>query len=187
MTDEEKQRLEIIISEFESENNVNVERTKNGCVVSGKLERKGKYVKELSDIDCNMAIVNEALVNYIAYDVSVEDTINNCNDFSKFQIVFSTSKKYLGSRHNGKNLENRVNRVFASLDKNDTTLSKYRYEDGDLSIAKFQDCPEHCFIYNKSLKGVDVPLKLDRKWYIKIAKKRLEDYGYYLSNKNSLF
>lgn len=177
MTEEELAVLNGVISDFESENNVKVEKSKEGgYYIPGQIERKGAYVMETSDLSNNMAIVNEALVNYMTKDISVEDTINNCNDITKFQIVYRISSSYKYGFHNGKYISNKTFRVFASKDKNDGFIARCR--DYGTTPEKFQNSPEHCFIYNKSLKDVPMFLKLDKKWYITLAKKRLVDFGY---------
>ena len=150
-----------------------------------KLERKGVYVKELSDIDFDLPIVNEAIVRYVSEDIPVEDTINNCDEFIKFQMVFKVSKSYLYAMHNGKRYSEKTFRVFASRDVNDGYLGRCKEEGGNSD--KFGNCPEHCFIWNKSVKDVPVPIKLDRKWYVDLAKKRLEDFGYEFKRKEQLF
>ena len=42
---------------------------------------------------------------------------------------------------------------------------------------KFANTPERCFIVNGYINNVEVPRKLDRKWYIEAALKRLNDFG----------
>lgn len=184
MSEEEIKILNDIISNFEKENDVKVVKSKSGgYYIPGPIERKGSYVMETSDLSNNMAIVNEALVNYMAKDISVEETINSCDDVTKFQIVYRISSSYKYGFHNGKYLSNKTFRVFASKDKNDGFVARCR--DKGLTPEKFQNSPEHCFIYNKSLKDVPMFLKLDKKWYIKLAKKRLADFGYEEMNKSS--
>ena len=152
---------------------------------NGKIETKGAYVKELGDLDYNLPIVNEALVKYITEGASVEETINSCNDFIKFQMVFRVSKSYKYAVHNGNIFSERTFRVFASKDFNDGYLGRCKQEGGNLD--KFGNCPDHCFIWNKSVKDVEIPLKLDRKWYISLAKKRLEDFGYEVKKSGQMF
>lgn len=43
--------------------------------------------------------------------------------------------------------------------------------------AKIPNSPEHCFIYNDKVNGVEVPKLLDKQWYIDFATKRLKDFG----------
>lgn len=71
--------------------------------------------------------------------------------------------------------DNKAYRVFASIDHNDGRLLKC---DGVRNPAKFGNTPDHCFIFNDDIKGVEIPAKLDRGYYINLAKKRLEDFGY---------
>lgn len=61
---------------------------------NGKLERKGAYVKESSRLDNDMPILNKALVNYMAYGIPVEQTINECEDIIEFQKIVRVSSKY---------------------------------------------------------------------------------------------
>lgn len=152
---------------------------------SGVLERKGKYVKENDPLDNNLPILNEALVKYITEGIPVEDTINNCNDMIMFQNVYRLSGVYSAAWHNGQYFTDKTYRIFASTDKNDTYLGKCKENGG--KPERFQDTPEHCFIYNKSVKDIPMSIKLDRKWYINMAKKRLEQYGYDVQIGSSLF
>lgn len=148
----------------------------------GNLERKGKYVKELNDLDYDLAIVNRALVNYMAYGVPVEKTINECDELRDFQKVVKVSNKYLFGQHNGRRLNDKTFRVFASKDHNDTSIYKVKEKpdgafDDPYKIEKFADTPIHCFIENGDINGVKCPAKLDKQYYIDLAKKRLQDYG----------
>lgn len=152
---------------------------------NGSLERKGKYVKENNPLDNNLPILNEALVKYIAEGIPVEDTINNCNDMIMFQSVYRLSGSFGAAWHNGEYLTNKTYRIFASVDDNDTYLGKCKEIGG--KPDKFQDTPEHCFILNKDIHNIPMSIKLDRKWYINMAKKRLEQYGYHLQKSNELF
>lgn len=144
----------------------------------GSYHSKGAYVKELSDLDYDLPIVNEAVKNYILYGYRVEDTVFGCREFRKFQKIVKLSSKYRwvehehGQRHI--KFDNKAYRVFASLDNRDGRLLKC---DGVRNPAKFGNTPDHCFIFNDDLNGVPIPDKLDRQYYIDLAKKRLEDFG----------
>lgn len=144
----------------------------------GGIHAKGAYVKDLNDLDYDLPIVNEALRNYMIFGTSVEVTINSCTDFRKFQKIVKLSNKYRWVEHeNGQGttkFDNKAYRVFASVDNSDGRLLKC---DGVRNPAKFGNTPDRCFIYNDDLKGVPIPAKLDRQYYIDLAKKRLEDFG----------
>lgn len=178
--------LEEIIKNFEEENHCKVICNGNVLHILGSLERKGKYVKENNPLDNNLPILNEALVKYITEGIPVEDTINNCNDMIMFQSIYRLSGKYKFAWHNGEYLTNKTYRVFASKEKkNDTYLGKCKEMNG--KVDKFQDCPEHCFIYNQSVKDIPMSIKLDKGWYIEMAKERLAMFGYKVQFKNELF
>ena len=147
-------------------------------MVDGKIHAKGAYVKDLNDLDYDLPIVNEALRNYMIFGTPVETTINSCTDFRKFQKIVKLSNKYRWVEHeNGQGttkLVNKAYRVFASTDNTDGRLLKC---DGVRNPAKFGNTPDKCFIFNDDLRGVSIPTKLDREYYIALAKKRLEDFG----------
>ena len=143
-----------------------------------KIEAKGAYVKDLNDLDYDLAIVNEAVRAYLLEGIPVERTINSCNDLRKFQKVVKLSNKYKWVEHEQTRTgtvryDNKAYRVFASSDYSDGRLLKC---DGVRNPAKFGSTPDRCFIFNESLHGVPIPDKLDRDWYIDLARKRVEDF-----------
>jgi DNA polymerase len=143
-----------------------------------KYESKGAYVKKLNNLDYDLAIVNKAVTNYLVYGMKVEDTVYSCQNFRDFQKVVKLSNKYKWVEHEYGNgtikFDNKAYRVFASLDNRDGRLLKC---DGVRNPAKFGSTPDKCFIYNDDLTGVSIPDKLDREWYVDLAKKRLDDFG----------
>lgn len=165
----------------------------------GTVKAKGSYLKKLSDLDNDLPILNKALNDYMVHGVSVEKTINDCNDLKEFQMVRRISKLYSKILHGGYwesyqainpasgrmktfkrfvgqriELKERCVRVFASIDMNDGGLWKVKCSD---KIEKLEGTPEHSFIWNDEVNGVSVPHKLDKQWYINLAKKRLKDFG----------
>lgn len=163
---------------------------------NGKLERKGAYVMELDDLNNNLPIVNKAIVDYLTKDIMPEETIKACNDMKEFQIIVKVSSNYRCGYHNGEYLNDKTFRVFASRNNDDTSILKCKYPIGykietaegsrNYKGEKFADTPEHCFIYNDDVNGLSVTEKLDKRWYIDLAEKRLCDFGINL-NDDSLF
>ena len=151
---------------------------------NGKYERKGAYVKELSELDNDLPIVNEALVRYMTEDIPIERTILDCESLIKFQKVVRISSNYELGWHNNEFLKDKTFRVFASKNQNDTYMGKVKYKGA--TIEKFGDTPPRCFIDNEDIKGKGIPSYLDRNWYISLANKRLKDYGVE-DNDDSLF
>ena len=169
----------------------------------GKVERKGDYLKELSDIDYNLPILNTALVEYMVHKTPVEETINKCDQLREFQSIVKLSDAYDYVEHEhgpshweqkftrdgkkaGKKLVydgrqrsmNKAYRVFASKDPEDGRLLKCRtLNDGRYEEAKFGKTPDKCFIVNDDVTEMKCPDHLDRQWYIDYAKRRLSGFG----------
>ena len=137
-------------------------------------ERKGAYVKELSRLDADLPIINRALVDYMTKNVPVRETVLGCDDLLQFQKLVKLSDKFLWVEHNGKRYTNKSYRVFASKDAFDGEIKR---ADGVRNPAKFGNTPYHCFIENGDINGVKCPAKLDKTYYIKLAEKRLADFG----------
>ena len=153
---------------------------------NGKYERKGAYVMNLDELNNDLPIVNEAIFNYLTQGKSVESTINECDEMIKFQKVYRISSNYKFGWHNGKTLSDRTFRVFASKDSNDTYLGKLKKIGA--TIERFADCPFNCFIHNESVKGMKVVDKIDKGWYIDLAKKRLSNkFGVNFDEGNDFF
>lgn len=164
--------------------------------LDGGVERIGAYVKELSPTDFDLPILNKALVEYMVNKTPVEQTINGCEDLIMFQKIVKLSNLYHHVEHEhctprveitGVRVKKRVlhydrtvkysyksYRVFASKDESDGRLLKLKVgKKGE----KFANTPDHCFIFNDEVNGVKCPEKLDKAWYIQLAKKRLKDFG----------
>ena len=171
--------------------------------IDGGVERIGDYLKKLSPIDYNLAILNKALVNYMVHKIPVEQTINECDDLIDFQSIakLSDAYEYVEHEHGPSHMEQKYNkqgrkagkklvydgrerstnkayRVFASKDPLDGRLLKCRtLGDGTYQEAKFGKTPDKCFIVNDDITSMKCPEKLDKQWYIDYAKRRLEQFG----------
>lgn len=141
----------------------------------GKTKTKGAYTKALSNVDNDLPIINKAMVDYMTKGISVEQTIEECDELKMFQKVVKLSGKYWRAWHKGKYMSEKCYRVFASLMAVDTYIGKCKEEGA--TIEKFGNTPENCFIDNGDINGKKVPPKLDKLWYINLAKERLNQYG----------
>jgi hypothetical protein len=149
-----------------------------------KLERKGAYVKELNELDYDLPIVNEAVVKFLTENIEPEATIKSCSELKKFQKIIKVNGSYLYGWHNGEFLTDKTFRVFASKDSKDTYIGRCKTVGG--TVEKFANTPENCFVRNENVNGVEVPNKLNKRWYINLAEKRIEDFGISM-NKSLLF
>lgn len=150
----------------------------NYVVVSadGKYKCKGAYVKKLDDLDNDLPIVNQAIVDYLTKGVPVERTIEDCNELIQFQKIVKVSSKYSHGWHNGKELNDKTFRVFASKNHSDSFIGKCKAVGA--KPEKFANTPEHCFIRNEDINGVKTDSTLDKSWYIQLARKRItEKFG----------
>ena len=155
---------------------------------NGELECKGAMVKFNKPIDNDLPILNDAVRNYLAYDIPVEQTINECNEYIKFQKVIKLSAKYkeiwygngLSGKDNkitsinGELLKGKVHRVFASKRQSDGSIYKLKIEKGVKSYEQFANTPNHLFIDNEDVHDKSIPEYLDKEYYINEAKKRID-------------
>lgn len=136
----------------------------------GTYKSKGGYVKELSDIDNDLPIVNKSLIDYFMKDIPVEQTITECDKLIEFQKVVKVTSLYKYALHGETKITEKVLRVFASNDENAPGIFKYKGVD---KIEKIANTPDKCFINNENIVGVKVPEYLDKQYYIDIAKDRI--------------
>ena len=155
---------------------------------NGELECKGAMVKFNKPIDNDLPILNDAVRNYLAYDIPVEQTINECEEYIKFQKVIKLSAKYkeiwYGNGVSGKDnkitsingelLKGKVHRVFASKRQSDGSIYKLKIEKGIKSYEQFANTPTHLFIDNEDVHDKSIPEYLDKEYYINEAKKRID-------------
>lgn len=141
----------------------------------GNAKRIGEYVKEKTELDNDLPIVTEAVFKFLTENIPPERTIKNCNELKQFQKIVKLSKKYKYAYHNGERLKEKVFRVFASKDIRDSYIGKQK-EIG-ATIEKFANTPANCFIDNGDVNGKEIPYKLDKSWYLELAKKRIADFG----------
>lgn len=141
---------------------------------NGKIKSKGAYVKALNKLDNDLPIVNKALMEYFINGISVEDTINSCDNLIEFQKVVKVSGKYNYALYGDKILNEKILRVFASKSRRDPGV--FKLHKNKENPDKIGGTPERCFIENGDINGVKVLRKLDKRWYIDTAKKRIKDF-----------
>jgi len=160
----------------------------------GHFKSKGAYVKKLSSLDYDLPIVNKALIEYMVHGIHPEQTINACFDLKEFQLVTKISNKYSCFIHGAKyhyeqgitgkyihydnpgiRLKEKCIRIFASNNPDLGGIVKISERTG--KPEKVSNSPENCFVFNDEVNGVKCPKELDKEWYIKMAIKRLRDFG----------
>lgn len=141
----------------------------------GKYKSKGSYVKKQNPLDYDLPIINKAMLEFMTKGIPVEQTIRECQDLIMFQKIVKLTGKFKNAIHNGKILNEKCFRVFASKKESDSYMGKQKTDGA--TIEKFANTPEHCFINNDDVKEAKVPRKLDKQWYINLANERLRQFG----------
>ena len=209
-TQEQFEQAKQIASEWEKRTGLDLEwdiyesfyqRDVNNYVAfekNGKVDSKG-CMKQKKGLDYDLPIITKSIIEYLKNGTPIEDYINNENRLIEYQQITKASSLYKNSFYgtvkkikkviNGKekevticdegfNILEKVNRVFASKDINDKGIFKVKNE---FKVEKLAGTPERCFIDNDDIINKSVPEKLDKQWYIDLAKKTLNDF---LSSEN---
>ena len=163
--------------EFDEYTEVYQKDVNNYIIVSadGSYKSKGAYVKKLSDLSYDLAVVNRAVVEYLIHKIPVERTIGECDSLRDFQKICHISHLYDHAIYDGERTNDKTMRVFASMNPSHGGVFKVKTPQG--SPEKFANTPDHCFVQNADIRGVSVPKTLDKQWYIDLAKSRLRDFG----------
>lgn len=190
--------------EFDDFNYIAQRDVNNYCFTlpNGKVKAKGAVVKDLSELDYDLPIVNFAVRNYLLNQVPPEKTVQDNNNLIDFQKIYHVSSLYNRAlknctfskesyikpetgRKNTRTVWNgdgivfeheRTFRVFASKDPNEGTL--YKQKTGK-NPEKFASVPDHVFIENGNIVGkkcseyVD---RLDKQWYIDESWRRINQF-----------
>lgn len=167
-----------------------------------KIKGKGAVVKDLSELDYDLPIVNFAVRAYLLNQIPPEKTVQDNDNLIDFQKIYHVSALYNRAlknctfskesyikpetgRKNTRRVWNgdgeifeheRTFRVFASKNPNDGAL--YKQKTGK-APELFAGVPEHCFIENGNIVGkkcseyID---RLDKDWYIEEAWRRIEQF-----------
>lgn len=146
----------------------------------GKPKIKGGYlVRGIApagafNVNNNATIVAKAIIEYFVNGTPAEQTINECNDISEFQIIAKAGAKYKEAYHlvgEEKVSIQKVNRIYATADERYGKLYKVKAEND--STAKIEMLPEHCIIDNDNHLTID---DVDKTFYIEMANKRINDF-----------
>lgn len=120
----------------------------------------------------SMSVVSEAILKELLFNIPVEETINNCNDIFRFQMISHlghTYEKCVQETPNGDIELQRNNRIYAGL-KPSGMIIKVKTDGRRDSLA---NCPENPVVDNANELTID---DINKEWYIKIAKQRVNDF-----------
>lgn len=126
------------------------------------------------NVNNNANIVAKAIIDYFVNDIPVEQTIDECDEIFEYQMIAKAGAKYKDAYHlvfGEKISVQKVNRIYATADEGYGKIYKVKAEN-DMT-AKIESLPEHCIIDNDNKLTID---KVDKTFYIELAKKRINDY-----------
>ena len=125
------------------------------------------------DVKANsLTIVGEALLKKLLLDIPVEETINNCNDIFRFQMIShlgSTYEKCVQESPNGDIELQRNNRIYAGNVPRGTII-KVKPDGRRDSLA---DCPPNPIVDNANELTIN---DINRQWYIEMANLKVNDF-----------
>lgn len=137
---------------------------------------KEKKIFEYSfddDIEANsLTIVSEALLKNLLFDIPIEDTINNCDDIFRFQMITHlghTYEKMVQESPTGDVELQRNNRVYAGK-KPSGLIVKVKPNGRRDSLA---NCPPNPIVDNANKCNIE---DINKAWYIDYAKLKLNDF-----------
>ena len=139
---------------------------------------KEKKVFEYSfkdDLKSNsLTICAEAILKELLFNIPCEDTINNCNDIFRFQMISHLGGTYDKCVINYPGKEEielqRNNRIYAGKEKNGAKIYKVKSDGRHDSLA---NCPPNPIVDNANELTID---KINKSWYIKYTKQKISDF-----------
>lgn len=141
----------------------------------------------------NLTIVDEAVVKYLVFGISVEDTIYNCKELIRFQKVVKLMSNYTNLTINNENGEYRMLRncdIYKSrianeeiyngksyrlfFVKNGFDIKRYKNIDDVIKNDSVADTSKSAIVYlNNILNCAPNELDIDYDWYIRFTKRKL--------------
>lgn len=189
----EKQAVLDIIHSWEKQHNLIMEedvikqviqRDVNNYVIEledGHLKYKGGTLSDYNKKDSwkhnSLAICAEAIVKKLVYDTDIAETILNCNDLSKFQMITKTGHTYTGTVRliDGEYTDiQRVNRVFAGNNPSLGAIYKTKSDGkGGTRYDKVANCPLSTVVDGYDTFTID---DINKQWYIDYAIKKHNEF-----------
>lgn len=120
----------------------------------------------------SLTIVSEALLKYLLFDVPVEQTISECDDIFRFQMIShlgSTYEKCVQESINGDILLQKNNRIYAGL-RPSGAIMKVKPNGRRDSLA---NQPPNPIVDNKNVISIE---DINKAWYIKLARQWVNDF-----------
>ncbi len=190
----DRPRVLEIISEWEQRHHLGMEEdviikvaqrdVNNYCMMfaDGKIKCKGG---ELSDYNPDgevrwkhnsLSICCEAMINYFMLNKDPRDTIEQCKDLSKFQMITKVGRTYdyaVRYEYGEYKPIQRINRVFAGKNICKGIIYKVKQSGEQISYNQLPNCPERTLIDGYDNVTID---DVDKEWYVNLVEKRIKKF-----------
>ncbi|MDC3412552.1 DNA polymerase [Terrihalobacillus insolitus] len=157
----------------------------------GKVKAKGRFANfEGGTFERNsLCIIDKALVDYYIYHIPVQKTVVNLwkkNDLDWFQLIAKAGSTFkeivhehlvdtlIGDKESDFKPVQKVNRVFATNNKDLGGVYKTKVVDGTTRYNKIPWTSDHVLVWNNSLVALDKK-KINLNWYIQLVKSQMFD------------
>ena len=120
----------------------------------------------------SLSIISEAVLKRLLFDIPIEETINNCDDIFRFQMIShlgSTYEKCVQESPNGDIELQRNNRIYAG-NVSRGTIIKVKPDGRRDSLA---NCPPNPIVDNANKLTIN---DINKQWYIEMAQQRVNDF-----------
>lgn len=120
----------------------------------------------------SLSIISEAVLKRLLFDIPIEETINNCTDIFRFQIIShlgSTYEKCVQESENGDILLQRHNRIYCGNIPSGNIV-KVKPNGRRDSLA---NCPPNPIVDNGNKCTID---DINKEWYIEFAQEKANDF-----------
>ena len=120
----------------------------------------------------SLSIISEAVLKRLLFDIPIEETINNCTDIFRFQIIShlgSTYEKCVQESENGDILLQRHNRIYCG-NITSGNIVKVKPNGRRDSLA---NCPPNPIVDNGNKCTIN---DINKQWYIEFAQEKANDF-----------
>ncbi len=120
----------------------------------------------------SLSIVSEGILKFLLFDTPIENTINNCNDIFRFQMIShlgSTYEKCVQESPNGDIEIQKNNRIYAG-NVSRGTIIKIKPDGRRDSLA---NCPPNPIVDNANECTIE---DINKEWYIEFAQEKANDF-----------
>lgn len=138
---------------------------------TGKVKTKGRTVKKSNALDCELAVIADAITARLIEGTPIEKTIGDCKELRRFQMIRRATAKFPTLSIDGKHTGLDTVRLFASTSGG--ALYKTHVKG---RTAKVEGLPPSVRMINGDITEMKLPDWIDIDWYISEAYRLIESY-----------